>query len=790
MALKSDEKKEVYLKLVYCGPDDSGKIDNLHYIHKRLNPEQRGDIVNLEPEGIQFFDFSPPNIPEIEGYKIVFHLYICPTEVENKVIAKSVLRGVDGIIFIADSDPAVAEKNLNSMKALGTDLSNLKISIDAVPFVLQYNKKDSAAAEDIEGLEASLNVFDAPSLKAEAGSGKGVLETFTQISKLVIKAKQEESNISTTENASEDKLLSELMRVRNGEERLGLAEEAGESSLEEKEPEAVSAEPSNQAGGVEIEEEGSLEDSLEQYAIDVDNLPEAGEEEIPEGVEMEPGFELGGEETAFDEVPGTEAGEGESPVFEEEAGIELEGQPEGAAGVGLEDLGDVEIPGGIEMEPGFELGGEEAAFDEAPGAEAGEGESPVFEEEAGIELEGQPEGAAGVDLEDLGDVEIPEGIEMEPGFELGGEEVAFDEAPGAEAGEGEAPVFEEEAGIELEGQPEGAAGVDLEDLGDVEIPEGVEMEPGFELGGEEDEIVSEIPDDFGVGDSEELIYGEMETEGVEGIPESIEEEPAFEEEIPRDLAEPQLEIPEAPIEPQVAEAEHVIPGDLEDIDNLDIPDDRGIEPHNGLDKGEKLHSLQQEPDGLGEKEIEEAGHIDIPEFSAMKSAIKAAEEKTVAPGFMETPVESMKKPGEEVEPQVTQAVTGRELGEPVITEVLDEIKASIGKPLNQGGGLFSIPLVLGSGKDEKTFNLKVSIVLEELQSVKEKPHKVVDHRKETVKKVQTPLTQAEPIEDASFLEEAEEKKSTQKPPPPEIKLDVRPEKKKKGFLGGLFGRKK
>ncbi|MDH3973958.1 MAG: hypothetical protein OEV42_06735 [Deltaproteobacteria bacterium] len=727
MALKSDEKKEVYLKLVYCGPDDSGKIDNLHYIHKRLNPEQRGDIVNLEPEGIQFFDFSPPNIPEIEGYKIVFHLYICPTEVENKVIAKSVLRGVDGIIFIADSDPAVAEKNLNSMKALGTDLSNLKISIDAVPFVLQYNKKDSAAAEDIEGLEASLNVFDAPSLKAEAGSGKGVLETFTQISKLVIKAKQEESNISTTENASEDKLLSELMRVRNGEERLGLAEEAGESSLEEKEPEAVSAEPSNQAGGVEIEEEGSLEDSLEQYAIDVDNLPEAGEEEIPEGVEMEPGFELGGEETAFDEVPGTEAGEGESPVFEEEAGIELEGQPEGAAGVGLEDLGDVEIPGGIEMEPGFELGGEEAAFDEAPGAEAGEGESPVFEEEAGIELEGQPEGAAGVDLEDLGDVEIPEGIEMEP---------------------------------------------------------------GFELGGEEDEIVSEIPDDFGVGDSEELIYGEMETEGVEGIPESIEEEPAFEEEIPRDLAEPQLEIPEAPIEPQVAEAEHVIPGDLEDIDNLDIPDDRGIEPHNGLDKGEKLHSLQQEPDGLGEKEIEEAGHIDIPEFSAMKSAIKAAEEKTVAPGFMETPVESMKKPGEEVEPQVTQAVTGRELGEPVITEVLDEIKASIGKPLNQGGGLFSIPLVLGSGKDEKTFNLKVSIVLEELQSVKEKPHKVVDHRKETVKKVQTPLTQAEPIEDASFLEEAEEKKSTQKPPPPEIKLDVRPEKKKKGFLGGLFGRKK
>ena len=891
MALKNDEKKEVYLKLVYCGCDDSLKVDNLHYIHKRLNPAQRGEIVILEPEGVHFFDFSPPNIPQIDGCKTVFHLYLCPADNEKKVAKQSTLKEADGIIFVADTDPSAADKNLESMKMLGADLSNLNISLDAIPFVLQYDKKDPSASEDIEGLEASLNVYGAPFINAESSAGKGVLETFTQISKLVLKGQQERSSLPSTGSAAEDRLLAELMRVSNGEERLGLVEEVNESVGEEEVSLSSETVIADQMEGLDDSGEGGLEDSMDQYALDVDDLsaeeegglpggiemepgfelggeeevpgeelvegvaseekpgivlegasPEPGIEEvddlgeieIPEGIEMEPGFELGGEEKVLDEgfgeedrgielerepedlsageidelasveipngiemEPGFELGaeesldeelsEGELSAFDGEAGIEMEREPEELPAGELDDLASVEIPNGIEMEPGFELGAEES-LDE----ELSEGELSAFDDEAGMELEGEAEDLTVGELDDLASVEIPSGIEMEPGFELGAEESLDEELSGDELS-----AFDGEAGMKLEGEVEDLTAGELDDLTSVEMPNGIEMEPGFELDSEEtDEMLSEIPAHPETGDSEEFIYGEVESEPVVDVPEVMEGEVSFENEMSQDLNMPDTGILADGGEKEEIKGETFVPGDLEDVDDLGVPDDTGIEPDLGLNNGERLRPLQGEPDGLGVQEVEEAGHVEIPDFSDMKSAIMAAGEETVTPEFMETPVESKEKVKK---PEPVKMMAAQEIRGPVVTEVLDEIKASIGKPLSQGGGLFSIPLVLGSGEEEKTFNLKVSIVLEEIQSMQEAPHKVIKQSKQTIKKVKTPLTHVEPIEDASFLDEVEEKASAQTRKPPEVKIDIKPEKnistvpaekEKKGFFSGLFGRKK
>lgn len=664
MALKSEERKEVYLKLIYCGPDDSVKADNLHYIHKKLNPVQRGEIINLDPEGIQFFDFRPPNIPQIDGCNTVFHLYLCPESGENISAVKHVLRGADGIIFVADSDPASVEKNLESMKKLGANLSHLKISIDAVPLVLQYNRRDSQAADDVEGLQMSLNVFDAPFVKAESAEGKGILETFTQISKLVIKSNQEGSNLSTAGIAEEDELHLELMRVRNGQERLGFAAEPQEAVVEEKTPLAASV---FEEAEENVKKEVSSEDSMEQYTISVDDLSAEEEEQgITEEIEMEPGFEFGGEET----------------------------------------------------------------FDEEP---------------EGIELEVREEPTDG-EFSEIEDISIPEGIEMEPGFELEDEEMF-----GTELIEGE----------------EELAGGDFEEIEDMQITEEINMESG--LAGESTEVgetLTEAPFPPETGESETVISGEMAFEPIADISEAV-EEPGKKEDM---------------------EIEHAFTENPEEADDLDMPDDLGREPDLGLNNGERLRPLQDEPHGLGEKEVEEAGQVDIPEYSAMKSAIKAAGEETAAPAFMQTPIEA----GDEVTPPKRyQDKKAGEISEPLVTEVLDEIKASIGKPLSQGGGLFSIPLVLGSGKEEKTFNLKISIILEELQSVRESSPKIVEKEEQRIKKVKTPLAQVETIEDASFLDEVEDKSVASKSRPSKIKLDTPPVgKNKKGFFAALFSRKK
>ncbi len=180
--------REINCKIVYYGPGLCGKTTNLQFIYQKTNPDAKGKMISLatETERTLFFDFLPLALGEIRGFKTRFHLYTVPGQVFYDASRKLILKGVDGVVFVADSQIARMEANIESMENLRTNLAEQGYSLDKLPHVIQYNKRDMPSIAPVDELEALLNPNGVPNYEAIAFSGEGVFETLKAVAKLVL----------------------------------------------------------------------------------------------------------------------------------------------------------------------------------------------------------------------------------------------------------------------------------------------------------------------------------------------------------------------------------------------------------------------------------------------------------------------------------------------------------------------------------------------------------------------------------------------------------------------------
>jgi hypothetical protein len=180
--------REISCKVVYYGPGLSGKTTNLQVIHQKMPSDKRTDMVSLATEGDRtlFFDFLPLNLGDIKGFKTRFQLYTVPGQVYYNSTRKLVLRGVDGIVFVADSQRSRQAENIESLQNLRQNLQDYGMDLDDMPFVLQYNKRDMENVFTLDEMNAELNPRNVPFFPATAHNGKGVVTTLKTIAMLVI----------------------------------------------------------------------------------------------------------------------------------------------------------------------------------------------------------------------------------------------------------------------------------------------------------------------------------------------------------------------------------------------------------------------------------------------------------------------------------------------------------------------------------------------------------------------------------------------------------------------------
>jgi signal recognition particle receptor subunit beta len=180
--------REINFKIVYYGPGLCGKTTNLEHIYKVSKPEAKGKMVSLatETERTLFFDFLPLDLGEIRGFKTRFHLYTVPGQVFYDASRKLILRGVDGVCFVADSQEARMDANLESLENLRLNLEEQGFNLDELPYVVQYNKRDMPEVLSVAELDQALNPTNVPSFEAVAIKGPGVFETLKGLARQVI----------------------------------------------------------------------------------------------------------------------------------------------------------------------------------------------------------------------------------------------------------------------------------------------------------------------------------------------------------------------------------------------------------------------------------------------------------------------------------------------------------------------------------------------------------------------------------------------------------------------------
>ena len=189
MAFINYSAREINCKLVYYGPGLCGKTTNLKYIYEKTAGEAKGKMISLatETERTLFFDFLPLSLGEIRGFKTRFHLYTVPGQVFYDASRKLILKGVDGVVFVADSQDERFEANIESLENLRGNLREQGYHIDKIPWVLQYNKRDLPNILSVEELRESLNPDGKlQEFEASAHTGKGVFETLKALAKLVL----------------------------------------------------------------------------------------------------------------------------------------------------------------------------------------------------------------------------------------------------------------------------------------------------------------------------------------------------------------------------------------------------------------------------------------------------------------------------------------------------------------------------------------------------------------------------------------------------------------------------
>ncbi|HXI21102.1 MAG TPA: GTPase domain-containing protein [Gemmatimonadales bacterium] len=222
MSMINYASREINCKLVYYGPGLGGKTTNLEFVYNKVSPNSRGKLISLatETERTLFFDFLPVDLGTIRGFKTRFHLYTVPGQVYYNASRKLILKGVDGVVFVADSQIERMEANIEAMQNLYDNMAQHGYNLTAIPFVIQYNKRDLPNAATIRELQAALNpgwqvedatrqrttpdpyhdgellveqldgqwVERAPYFEAVAMTGDGVFDTLKAVSKLVLKS--------------------------------------------------------------------------------------------------------------------------------------------------------------------------------------------------------------------------------------------------------------------------------------------------------------------------------------------------------------------------------------------------------------------------------------------------------------------------------------------------------------------------------------------------------------------------------------------------------------------------
>jgi hypothetical protein len=180
--------REINCKLVYYGPGLGGKTTNIKFVYEKTNPTSKGKLISLatETDRTLFFDFLPLDLGEIRGFRTRFHLYTVPGQVFYDASRKLILKGTDGVVFVADSQAARMDANLESLKNLELNLKEQGYDLQTMPYVLQFNKRDLPTATPFEEMKKSLHFKGEPIFEAIANKGTGVFETLKMIAKMVL----------------------------------------------------------------------------------------------------------------------------------------------------------------------------------------------------------------------------------------------------------------------------------------------------------------------------------------------------------------------------------------------------------------------------------------------------------------------------------------------------------------------------------------------------------------------------------------------------------------------------
>ncbi len=180
--------REINCKIVYYGPGLCGKTTNLQFVYQKTAPDSRGKMISLatETERTLFFDFLPLALGEIRGFKTRFHLYTVPGQVFYDASRKLILKGVDGVVFVADSQEEREDANIESLENLRFNLKEQGYDLDSLPYVVQYNKRDLPNVMPVEQMRRDLNPTNVPDFEACATTGEGVFETLKAVAKLIL----------------------------------------------------------------------------------------------------------------------------------------------------------------------------------------------------------------------------------------------------------------------------------------------------------------------------------------------------------------------------------------------------------------------------------------------------------------------------------------------------------------------------------------------------------------------------------------------------------------------------
>ena len=180
--------REINCKIVYYGPGLGGKTTNLQYVYGITNAENRGKMISLatETERTLFFDFLPLDLGQIRGFRVRFHLYTVPGQVFYDASRKLILKGVDGVVFVADSQEERIDANLESLANLGDNLKEHGFDLQRIPYALQLNKRDLPSAMPVDELRRELNIKGEPVYEAVATKGIGVLDTLKAVARQVL----------------------------------------------------------------------------------------------------------------------------------------------------------------------------------------------------------------------------------------------------------------------------------------------------------------------------------------------------------------------------------------------------------------------------------------------------------------------------------------------------------------------------------------------------------------------------------------------------------------------------